>query len=137
MSVIYLLIHSGTMKIFLLNVNLKKAKKRVTVKLNRRNEKVESGSSTCWKQYLLQPCSGFTFEIADYSLHQLSRVPEEISWASRLRQLEGGRVPSEKYTPKSPGYYANCREKTTNKTRDIKYSLWPSKNTSSFRRKIK
>ena len=42
---------------------------------------------------------GLLFEIADYSLHELSKVPEEISCTSRLRQW---RVPVEKYTPKSP-----------------------------------
>ena len=79
---------------------------------------VPAGNSTYCNHVM-----GLLFEIADYSLHKLSRVPEETSCASRLRQLEKGRVPGEKYTPKSPGYYANCREKTTNKTRDIKYSL--------------
>ena len=38
-------------------------------------------------------------EIADYSLHQLSKVPEEISCTSYLRHW---RVPGEKYKPKSP-----------------------------------
>ena len=39
------------------------------------------------------------FEIADYSLHQLSKVPGKISCTSCPRQW---RVPGEKYTPKSP-----------------------------------
>ena len=42
---------------------------------------------------------GLLFEIADYALHQLSKVPEEISCTSRLRQWG---VPGEKYIPKSP-----------------------------------
>ena len=42
---------------------------------------------------------GLLFEIDDYSLHQLSRIPEEISCTSRLRHWK---APGEKYTPKSP-----------------------------------
>ena len=42
---------------------------------------------------------GLLFEIADYSLHQLSKVPKEISSTIHLRQWG---VSGEKYTPKSP-----------------------------------
>ena len=42
---------------------------------------------------------GLLFEIADYSLHQLSKVPGEISCTSCPRQWG---VPGEKYTSKSP-----------------------------------
>ena len=42
---------------------------------------------------------GLLFEIADYSLHQLSKVLGEISCTSCPRQWG---VPGEKYTPKSP-----------------------------------
>ena len=75
---------------------MKKEKRRVTVNLNRRNGKVESGSCTCpagnipYCNYVM----GLLFEIADYCLHQLSKVPEEISCTSCLRQWG---IPSEKY----------------------------------------
>ena len=79
---------------------MKKEKRRVVVKLNRRNGKVESGSCTCpaGNSACCNHVMGLLFEIADYSLHRLSRVPEEISCTSCLRQL---RIPGEKYTPKS------------------------------------
>ena len=41
---------------------------------------------------------GVYFEIADYSLHQSSRVPEEISFTSHFRQWE---VPSKESKIKS------------------------------------
>ena len=49
--------------------SIKREKKKVTVKWNRRNEKVESGSCACPAGNLVM---GLLFEIADYSLHQLS-----------------------------------------------------------------
>ena len=67
---------------------MKKEKRRATVKLNRRNGKVESGSCTCaaGNSAYCNQILRLLFEIADYSLHQLSRVPEELSCTSRLRQ---------------------------------------------------
>ena len=67
---------------------MKKEKRRVTVKLNRRNGKVESGSFTCPTGNSAQGklVMGLFFEIADYSLHKLSKVLEEISCTSHLRQ---------------------------------------------------
>ena len=80
---------------------MKKEKRRVRVKLNRRNGKVESGSCTCpaGNSAYYNHVMGLLFEIADYSLHQLSKVPAEISCRSRLRQWGS---PGDKYTPKSP-----------------------------------
>ena len=80
--------------------SMKKEKRRVTVKLNRRNRKVESGSCTypAGNGAYCKHVMGLLFEIADYSLHQLSKVPEEISCRIRLRQWG---VSGEKYTPKS------------------------------------
>ena len=49
--------------------SMKREKKKVIVKWNRRNGKVESGSCTCPAGNLVM---GLLFEIADYSLHQLS-----------------------------------------------------------------
>ena len=74
---------------------MKKEKRRVTVKLNRINGKNESGSCTCpaGKSVYYNRAMGLLFEVADYSLHQLSMVPEEISCTSRLRQRG---VPGEK-----------------------------------------
>ena len=68
--------------------SMKKEKRRVTVKLNRRNGKVESGSCTCptGNSAYCNHVMGLLFEIADYSLHQLSRVPKEISCTSHMRQ---------------------------------------------------
>ena len=68
--------------------SVKKEKRKVTAKLNRRNEKVKSGSCTCptGGSAYCNHVMGLLFEIADYSLHQLSKVPKEISCTSRLRQ---------------------------------------------------
>ena len=83
---------------------MKKEKRRVKVKLNRRNRKVESGSCTCpaGNSAYCNRVIGLLLKIADYSLHQLSRVPKEILCTSRLRQWGGRGVPGEKYTPKPP-----------------------------------
>ena len=58
--------------------SIKIEKRRVTVKLNRRNGEVESGSCTCptgnsayWNHIM-----GLLFETADYSFNQLSRILE-------------------------------------------------------------
>ena len=61
--------------------SMNKEKRRVTVKLNRRNGKVESGSCTCpaGNSAYCNHVMGLLFKTADYSLHQLSKVPEEIS----------------------------------------------------------
>ena len=80
---------------------MKKEKRRVIVKLNRKNAKVESGSCTCpaRNSAYCNHVMGLLFEIADYSLRQLIKVPEDISCTSRFRQWG---APDEKYTPKSP-----------------------------------
>ena len=75
---------------------MKKEKRRVTVKLNRRNVKFESSSCTCpaGSSAYCNHLMGLLFEIDDYSLHQLIKVPEEILCTSHLRQWV---VPGEKY----------------------------------------
>ena len=91
MSVIYLLIlyteRGGGNGYFYVKseckASVKREKKKVTLKLNRRNGKFESCSCTCPAGNLVM---GILFEIADYSLHQLSRVPDEILRLSCLRQ---------------------------------------------------
>ena len=81
--------------------SMKKEKRRVTVKLSRGNGKVESGScnspagNSSYRNHVI----GLLFETADYSLHQLSGVLEEILCKSCLIQWE---FPGEKYTFKSP-----------------------------------
>ena len=54
-------------------------KRRVTVKLNRRNGKIKSRNSTNCNHI-----KRLLFESADYTLYQLNRVPEERSCTSLL-----------------------------------------------------
>ena len=108
---------------------MKKEKRRVTVKFNRRNGKVESSSCTCpaGNSAYCNHVMGLLFEIADYSLHQLSKVPEEISHTSRLR-LWG--VPGEKYTPKSPILQTVVKKLPTK--REISSTLYDPRKTQAL-----
>ena len=58
-------------------------KRRVTVKLNRRNRKIKSRNSTNCNHTM-----GLLFESADYTLFQLNRVPEERSCTSLLLKFK-------------------------------------------------
>ena len=69
----------------------------------------------------LVSCIGLLFETVGYSLHQLSRIPEEILWISCLRQW----VSLMKNTHLN---HLLCR--------NIKYSLRPWKITNPSSRKI-
>ena len=81
--------------------SMKKEKRKVTVKLKRENGEVESGSCSCpaGNSGYCNHVMALLLELADYSLAQLTTVPEEIACTSRLRQWG---VPGEKSTPKSP-----------------------------------
>ena len=108
---------------------MKKEKRRVAVKLNRRNGKVESGFCTCpaRNSAYCNHVTGLLFEIVDYSLHQLSRVPEEISCTLRLRQWG---VPGEKYTPKSPIIQTVLKKLPTK--RGISSTLYDTRKTQAL-----
>ena len=109
--------------------SMKKEKSRVTVKFNRRNGKVESSSCACpaGNSAYCNHVMGLLFEIADYSLHQLSKVPEEISYTSRLRQCG---VPGEKYTPKSPIMQTVVKKLPTK--REISSTLYDPRKTQAL-----
>jgi len=81
--------------------SMKKEKRKVLVKLKRDNGKVESGSCSCpaGNSGYCNHIMALLLEIADYSLNQLSTVPEEISCTSRMRQWG---VSGEHSRPKSP-----------------------------------
>ena len=69
--------------------SMKRGKRRVIVKLDRRNGKVESGSCTspAWNSaYFNNIIVVLLSKFADYSLDKVSRVLEEISCTSCLRQ---------------------------------------------------
>ena len=107
---------------------MKKDKRRVTIKLSRRNGKTEPGFCTCPAENsaYCNHVMGLPFEIADYSLQELSRVPEEILCTSHLRQ-QG--VPGDKYTPKSP--IMQTREKLST-TRGISSTLYDPRKTQAL-----
>ena len=62
-----------------MNIFMLTEKRRVTVKLNRRNGKIKSRNSTNCNHIM-----GLLFESEDYALYQLNRVPEKRSCTSLL-----------------------------------------------------
>ena len=68
--------------------SMKRGKRRVIVKLDRRNGKVESGSCTspAGNSAYFNNIIVLLSKFADYSLDEVSRVLEEISCTSCLRQ---------------------------------------------------
>ena len=81
--------------------SMKKEYRRVYIQLNRSSTKVESGHCSC-PAGLSGYCNhvmALLLEIADYSLNELKRVPEEIACTSRLRQWG---IPGVASIPKAP-----------------------------------
>ena len=68
--------------------SMERGKRRVIVKLDRRNGKVESGSCTslAGNSAYFNNIIVLLSKFADYSLDEVSRVLEEISCTSCLRQ---------------------------------------------------
>lgn len=68
--------------------SMKKEKRRVAVKLNRRDRKVELSFCNCpaGSRGYCNHVMKLLFEITDSSLHHLSRVPKVMTCTSRLSQ---------------------------------------------------
>ena len=71
---------------------MRKDKRSVTIKLNRRNGKVESGSGTCpaGNSAYYHHVMKLLFEFADYSLHQSIKQGSRRNIVHKFPQTVGG-----------------------------------------------
>ena len=103
---------------------MKKELHNINISLNRSDSNVNEATCSC-PAGLSVYCNhvmAVLFELAEYSLNQLDRVPEEISCTSKIRQWGGGGVPGEKRSAKEP--IMNCDiVKTYGKKRHSKYFI--------------
>ena len=81
--------------------SMKKEFRKMNVTLNRKTGKVIKAHCTCpaGNSGYCNHVMALLFEFADYSLHQLKVVPEEVACTSKLRQWG---VPSEKFKYPQP-----------------------------------
>lgn len=101
--------------------SMKREIRKMKVILNKKTGKVESGTCDCpaGKSGYCNHIMAILFEIADYSLHQLKEVPQEVACTSTSRQWG---VPSDVYKYPKPVMDISVHKKSV--TRGVTCTLY-------------